>query len=131
MARHLFLAITLIGVGMLSNSRAEAVLRRAALPDNAADAIGRCVNPGGGTNDNKCMMSCDRVGTRCLIRAHEAPPAANWALTGSTLHIGIGGSQAVLPTMFPASRLVGYPAGPADVCLAGWTGNRAAAVQFP
>lgn len=73
MARHLFLAITLIGVGMLSNSRAEAVLDAPHCENNAANCIGRCVNPGGGTNDNKCMMSCDRVGTRCLIRAHEAP----------------------------------------------------------
>jgi hypothetical protein len=73
MARHLFFAITLIGVGMLFNSRAEAVLDAPRCEDHTANCFGRCINPGGGTNDNKCMMSCDRIGTRCLIRAHEAP----------------------------------------------------------
>jgi putative tryptophan/tyrosine transport system substrate-binding protein len=32
-------------------------------------------NPGGGTNNNKCMWYCDRQVTRCLIRVHGA---ARW-----------------------------------------------------
>ena len=73
MARHLLFAITLIGIGMLLNSRAEAVTDAPRCENTAANCIGRCVNPGGGTNDNKCMIKCDGQGTKCLIRAHEAP----------------------------------------------------------
>ena len=76
MARHLFLAITLIGVGMLLYSPAGAVSDAAQCDDQAANCIGRCANPGGGTNDNKCMISCDRHVSRCLIRAHDA--ARRW-----------------------------------------------------
>ena len=72
MARHLFLAITLIGVGMLLDSPAKAVNDAAQCEDQAANCIGRCANPGGGTNDNRCMISCDRHVNRCLIRAHDA-----------------------------------------------------------
>ena len=73
MARHFFFAITLMGIGMLLNSRAEAVTNAPRCENNAANCIGRCVNSGGGTNDNKCMMKCDGQGAKCLIRAHEAP----------------------------------------------------------
>jgi hypothetical protein len=69
MARHRFFAITLMGIGMLLNSRAEAVTDAPRCENNAANCIGRCVNPGGGTNDNKCMIKCDGQGTKCLIRA--------------------------------------------------------------
>jgi hypothetical protein len=72
MARHLFFATTLIGIGMLLNSPAEAVKDAAQCEDQAANCVGSCVNPGGGTNDNKCMNYCDRRVTRCLIRAYDA-----------------------------------------------------------
>jgi hypothetical protein len=67
MARHLFFAIALIGTGVLLNSSAEAV-SAARCEDQAANCVGRCANPGGGTNQNKCMRTCDRQVTRCLIR---------------------------------------------------------------
>jgi hypothetical protein len=72
MARQLFFAITLIGIGVLLNSPAKAVLDAPRCEDNAANCVGRCANPGGGTNQNKCMLYCDRQVTRCLIRAHGA-----------------------------------------------------------
>jgi hypothetical protein len=72
MARHLFFAITLMGIGMLLNSPAEAVIDAPRCENNAANCVGRCANPGAGTNQNKCMWSCDRQVTRCLIRAHDA-----------------------------------------------------------
>jgi hypothetical protein len=71
MAGHLFFAITLIGTGVLLNSPAEAVLA-ALCEDQAANCVGGCANPGGGTNENKCMRHCGRKVTRCLIRAHGA-----------------------------------------------------------
>jgi hypothetical protein len=76
MARHFFLAITLIGIGVLLNSPAEAVTNAARCEDQAANCVGRCANPGGGTNQNKCMSRCDRQVTKCLIRAHDA--ARRW-----------------------------------------------------
>jgi len=74
MARHLFFAITLIGIGVLLNSPAEAVPDAARCEDQAANCTGGCNNPTGGVNDNKCMRSCDRRVMRCLIRAHMALP---------------------------------------------------------
>jgi hypothetical protein len=71
MVRHLFFAITLIGTGVLLNSPAEAVTA-ARCEDQAANCMGRCANPTGGVNQNKCMSHCDRQVTRCLIRAHNA-----------------------------------------------------------
>jgi hypothetical protein len=68
MARHLFFAITLIATGVLLNSSAEAVTDAAQCEDQAANCVGRCANPGGGTNDNKCMRSCDRRVISCLTR---------------------------------------------------------------
>jgi hypothetical protein len=76
MARHLFFAITLIGIGVLLNSTAEAVPDAARCEDQAANCVGRCANRGGGTNDNKCMNHCNRQVTRCLVRAHDA--ARRW-----------------------------------------------------
>jgi len=81
MARHLFFAIILIGFGVLLNSPAEAVTAERC-EDQAANCVGRCANPGGGTNDNKCMNTCDRRVTRCLIRAYGAIRQW-WAVTGS------------------------------------------------
>ena len=75
MARHLFFAITLIGIGVLLNSPAEAVTA-ARCEDQAANCVGRCANPAGGANENKCMRYCDRQVTRCMIRAHGA--ARRW-----------------------------------------------------
>jgi hypothetical protein len=72
MARHLFFAITLMGIGVLLNSPAEAVPDAAQCENNAANCIGRCANPGGGEYDNKCMRSCEKQVNRCLIRAHDA-----------------------------------------------------------
>jgi hypothetical protein len=72
MARTLFVAIAFIGIGVLLNSRAEAVTEASRCEDQAANCIGRCANPGGGTNQNKCMLYCDRQVTRCLIRVHDA-----------------------------------------------------------
>ena len=74
MARHLFFAITLIGIGVFLNSPAEAVTDAAQCEDQTANCVGRCANPGGGTNNNKCMLYCDRQVTRCLIRAYSVGP---------------------------------------------------------
>jgi len=69
MARQLFFAITLIGsIGVLLNSPAEAVTDASQCEDQAANCVGRCVNPNGGTGQSRCMLSCDRQVTRCLIR---------------------------------------------------------------
>jgi hypothetical protein len=76
MTRHLFFAITLIGIGTLLNSPAGAVADAAQCEDQASNCVGRCANPGGGTNDNRCMRYCDRQVNRCLIRAHDA--ARRW-----------------------------------------------------
>ena len=76
MVRHLFFAITLIGIGVLLNSPAEAVTDAARCEDQAANCVGTCANPGGGTNNNKCMWYCDRQVSRCLIRVHGA--ARRW-----------------------------------------------------
>jgi hypothetical protein len=72
MARHFFFAITLVGIGVLLSSPAAAVRDAAQCEDQAANCVGRCANPGGGTNQNKCMLYCDRRVTSCLIRAHGA-----------------------------------------------------------
>ncbi len=71
MARHLFFAITFIGTGVLLNSPAEAVTDAARCEDQASSCVGRCANPAGGANQNKCMRYCDRQVTRCLIRATQ------------------------------------------------------------
>jgi hypothetical protein len=72
MARHLFFAITLLGIGVILNSPAEAAADAARCEDQAANCVGRCANPGGGANHNKCMSYCNRRVTRCLIRVHDA-----------------------------------------------------------
>ncbi len=73
MARHLFFAIALMGIGALPNSQARAVTDAPHCEDNAANCVGRCANPGGGTYQNRCMSRCDQQIARCLIRAHDAP----------------------------------------------------------
>jgi hypothetical protein len=76
MTRHLFFAITLIGPVLL-NSTADAVTTSASrCQDRAANCVGRCANFTGGGGDfrghqNKCMVSCDRQVTTCMIRADE------------------------------------------------------------
>jgi hypothetical protein len=70
MARHLFFAITLIGTALL-NLPAEAVIA-SRCEDRAANCLGRCANPTGGTGENKCTRYCDQQVTRCMIRAHDA-----------------------------------------------------------
>ena len=72
MARQLFFAIALIGVAALLNPSAKAVPDAVRCEDQAANCVGRCANPGAGTNDNKCMSRCDRQVNACLIRAHDA-----------------------------------------------------------
>lgn len=72
MVRHLLFAIAFIGVGVVLNSPAQAVPNAMRCEDQAANCVGRCANPGGGTNNNKCMLYCDRRVTRCLIRARSA-----------------------------------------------------------
>ena len=72
MARHLFFAITLTGIGVLFNPPAEAVTDAVQCEDQAANCVGRCVNPNGGTGQSRCMLSCDRQVTRCLVRARDA-----------------------------------------------------------
>jgi hypothetical protein len=71
MARQFFFTIALLGVGVLLNSAAEAV-SAARCEDQAANCLGRCVNPSGGTGQNKCLSSCNRQVNRCLTRAHDA-----------------------------------------------------------
>ena len=73
MTRQLFFAITLIGTGVLLNSPAEAVIDAARCEDQAANCVGRCANPGGGTNDNRCMNRCTRQVNSCLIRSYGEP----------------------------------------------------------
>jgi hypothetical protein len=72
MAQHLFFAITVVVAGVLLNSPAEAVMNAARCEDQAANCVGRCANPDGGTGQNKCMSHCDRQVTSCLIRADGA-----------------------------------------------------------
>jgi hypothetical protein len=74
MARQLFFAITLMGIGVLLNSSAEAGAGAWGCEDQAANCVGRCANSGAGTNDNKCMNYCDRQVTRCMVRVHDAWP---------------------------------------------------------
>jgi hypothetical protein len=73
MARQLFFAIALMGIGVLLNAPALAAPDAMRCEDNAANCVGRCANPGAGTNNNRCILSCDRRVTRCLVRAHDAP----------------------------------------------------------
>ena len=73
MARHLFLAITLIGIAGLLNSPTQA-MTPARCDDQAANCS-RCANPyGGAYPSNKCLSSCDRKVTACLV--HNA--ARRW-----------------------------------------------------
>jgi len=70
MARYLFFAITLMGIGVPLASPAEADMKAALCENQASNCVGRCANPGGGTNDNKCMNRCTRQVNSCLIRSH-------------------------------------------------------------
>jgi hypothetical protein len=75
MARQLFFAITLIGAAGLLNSPAEAVTA-ARCEDQAANCLGTCANPSGGTGQNRCLSYCERQVNSCLIRANGA--ARRW-----------------------------------------------------
>jgi hypothetical protein len=71
MARHLFLAITLIGVAGLLNSPGQALTPVRC--DDLAARCNLCANRyGGAYPQNKCLSSCDRKVTACLVRAHDA-----------------------------------------------------------
>jgi hypothetical protein len=76
MTRHIVFAIALIGIGAFFNSTATAAMDALRCEDQAANCVGRCANPAGGANENKCMRYCDRQVTRCMIRAHGA--ARRW-----------------------------------------------------
>jgi hypothetical protein len=73
MTRQLFFATTLIGTAVLLNSAAEAATA-VQCEDKAANCLGRCADRTGGAGDlgghqSKCLLSCDRQLTRCIIRA--------------------------------------------------------------
>ena len=70
MTRHIAFAIALIGIGAFFNSPATAAMDALRCEDQAANCVGGCANPNGGTGQNKCLNYCDRQVTRCLIRAH-------------------------------------------------------------
>ena len=75
MARHLLLAIALIGIAGLLHSPAQALL-----PIRCDDLSARCTlcpnTYGGAFPSNKCVLACDRKVTACLVRANEA--ARRW-----------------------------------------------------
>jgi hypothetical protein len=78
MTRHLFLAIALISTGVLLNASAEATTLRC--ENRAANCVGRCANYTGGAGDlraqqNRCMLTCDRQVTACLVRTNPYPGA--------------------------------------------------------
>ena len=77
MARHLLLAITLIGLAGLLNSPAQAML-----PVRCDDLAARCTlcpNPyGGAFPSNRCVLACDRKVTACLVRANAAVRRLGW-----------------------------------------------------
>ena len=73
MTRQLFFAITLIGTAVLLNSAAEAATA-VQCEDRTTNCLGRCSDRTGGAGDlgghrSKCLVSCDRQLTRCIIRA--------------------------------------------------------------
>jgi len=75
MARQLFLAIALVGTGVLLNTSAGATIAYRC-EDRAANCVGRCANFTGGAGDggghqNKCWLTCNRRVISCLIRATQ------------------------------------------------------------
>ena len=71
MTRHLFLAIALIGIGVLLDRPAEAQHWRC--EDRAANCLGRCTDKAGGAGDwegrqSKCLR-CDRQLISCVRSA--------------------------------------------------------------
>lgn len=76
MARHFFLAITLMGIAGLLNSGAHAMVPVRC--DDQAVRCNLCTNPyGGAYPSNRCLSACDRKVTACLVRANDA--ARRWA----------------------------------------------------
>jgi hypothetical protein len=77
MVRHLFLAIALIGVAGLLNSPAQALWPLRCDDLNASCTL--CANPNGGAfPSNKCVTSCDRRVTACVVRAYDAARRRWW-----------------------------------------------------
>jgi hypothetical protein len=74
MARHLFFAVTLMGIGVFLNSSAKAALDAPRCENNAANCVGRCTNLSSGTNDNKCMWYLLRHGRSAMRQ--EIPSVA-------------------------------------------------------
>lgn len=75
MTRQLCFALALIGSAVFLNAPARAVTD-VACEEQAASCVGRCANPGGAVNDNRCMNRCSRQANACLTRAHGA--ARQW-----------------------------------------------------
>jgi hypothetical protein len=74
MTRHLFLAITLIGSGVLVSSAEAATALQC--EDRAVNCEARCTDVTGGAGDvrghqNKCNEHCARHVNRCLVNAHS------------------------------------------------------------
>jgi hypothetical protein len=73
MTRQLLFAITLIGTATLLSATAEAVTALQC-EDRNTNCMGGCADRTGGAGDrgghqNKCMRTCDRQVTRCMIRS--------------------------------------------------------------
>ena len=78
MTRHLFLAFVLVSTGVLLSASAEATTLRC--ENRAANCVGGCANFTGGAGDfrgqqNKCMLTCNRQVTACLVRSNPYPGA--------------------------------------------------------
>lgn len=73
MVRPLFIVIAFLAIGAL-HSPAEAATHAIRCEDRAANCIGRCLNPGSGSNSNRCMWSCDQRVKACLISVHMLWP---------------------------------------------------------
>jgi hypothetical protein len=74
MARHLLLAIALIGTGVLLSARADAATALRC-EDQAVSCGDRCADVTGGAGDsgghqNKCIHFCARQVSRCLSNAY-------------------------------------------------------------
>jgi hypothetical protein len=60
-----------MSIGALFNPPVRVVPDAPRCENNAANCVGRCANPVGGTFVSKCMSACDRRVNKCLVRAHE------------------------------------------------------------
>ena len=78
MTRQFFLAFVLVSTGVLLSASAEATTLRC--ENRAANCVGGCANFTGGAGDfrgqqNKCMLTCNRQVTACLVRSNPYPGA--------------------------------------------------------